>query len=73
MYKYCILNYTEYSIPDCDSGDTVPEISDDCLSEFNNAVDNGKFEDDFESRCDDSDDTFKDRCSLCCVTGMNHI
>merc|ERR1712141_947551 len=45
---------------DCDSGDTVPEISDDCLSEFNNAVDNGKFE-------DDSDDTFKDRCSLCCT------
>merc|ERR1711910_56598 len=26
---------------DCDSGDTVPEISDDCLSEFNNAVVNG--------------------------------
>merc|ERR1712088_294779 len=53
---------------DRDSGDTVPEISDDCLSEFNNAVDNGKFKDDFESRCDDSDDTFKDRCSLCCTT-----
>ena len=72
MNKYCIFNYTEYSIPDCDSGDTVPEISDDCLSEFNNAVYNGNFEGAFESRCA-SDDTFKDRCSLCCTTGMNHI
>merc|ERR1712141_986972 len=26
---------------DCDSGDTVPEISDDCLSEFNNMIVNG--------------------------------
>ena len=72
MYKYCNLNYTEYSIPDCDSGDTVPEISDDCLSEFQNAVVNRNFEDAFLDRCG-SDDTFKDRCSLCCVTGMNHI
>ena len=72
MYKYCILNYTEYSIPDCDSGDTVPEISDDCLSEFQNAVVNGNLKDAFLDRCG-SDDTFKDRCSLCCVTGMNHI
>ena len=72
MYKYCILDYTEYSIPDCDSGDTVPEISDDCLSEFQNAVVNGNLKDAFLDRCG-SDDTFKDRCSLCCVTGMNHI
>ena len=72
MYIYCILNYTEYSIPDCDSGDTVPEISDDCLSEFQNAVVNGNLKDAFLDRCG-SDDTFKDRCSLCCVTGMNHI
>ena len=72
MYKYCILDYTEYSISDCDSGDTVPEISDDCLSEFQNAVVNGNVKDAFLDRCG-SDDTFKDRCSLCCVTGMNHI
>ena len=72
MYKYCNLNYTEYSIPDCDSGDTVPEISDDCLTEFQNAVDNGHIESMFYGRCN-AEEAFKNRCSLCCTTGVNHI
>ena len=71
MYKYCILDYTEYSIPDCDSGDTVPEISDDCLTEFNNMIVNGNMAA-FYSRCN-AEDAFKNRCSLCCTTGVNHI
>ena len=71
MYKYCILDYTEYSISDCDSGDTVPEISDDCLTEFQNAVVNGNMSP-FYGRCN-GDDSFKNRCSLCCTTGVNHI
>ena len=72
MYKYCTLDYTEYSIPDCDSGDTVPEISDDCLTEFNNAVVNGHIESMFYGRCN-AEEAFKNRCSLCCTTGVNHI
>ena len=72
MYKYCILDYTEYSISDCDSGDTVPEISDDCLTEFNNAVVNGHMESMFYGRCN-AEEAFKNRCSLCCTTGVNHI
>ena len=72
MYKYCILDYTEYSIPDCDSGDTVPEISDDCLTDFNNGVGNGHIGDIFYGRCN-AEDAFKNRCSLCCTTGVNHI
>jgi len=51
---------------DCDSGDTVPEISDDCLTEFQNAVVNGNMSP-FYGRCN-GDDSFKNRCSLCCTT-----
>jgi len=51
---------------DCDSGDTVPEISDDCLTEFNNMIVNGNMAA-FYSRCN-AEDAFKNRCSLCCTT-----
>merc|ERR1712083_109956 len=51
---------------DCDSGDTVPEIPDDCLTEFNNAVVNGNMSP-FYGRCN-GEDAFKNRCSLCCTT-----
>ena len=67
MYRYCILDYTEYSIADCDNLDpTALVIADDCLSEFNNGYTN------FKSRCE-HEDAFKNDCTLCCTSGVNQI
>ena len=67
MYKYCILDYTEYSIADCGTDD--PEalvIADDCLNNFENGYTN------FNDRCN-AEDAFKNRCTLCCTSGVNQI
>merc|ERR1711944_4954 len=53
---------------DCsDNSITVPDISTDCLDEFNNAVTNGNIAD-FYTRCASTTDTLSARCSLCCTT-----